>query len=100
MEKVLKFIDFYTTRIALFLLFVLLFRSCSTNSKIERLENDSNARIDSLINKVDNMDENLRKEIEIEGLRSERRMIDATDRKIFDVARQNEIDKQIQQLQK
>ena len=100
MEKFLKLIDFYTTRIALFLLLVLIFRGCLTNNKIERLEKQNNMRMDSIINKVENMDKNLRKEIQIEGLKSERRMIDATDRKIFDVARQNEIDKQIEQLQK
>lgn len=100
MEKFLKLIDFYTTRIALFLLLVLIFRGYMTNNKIERLEKQNNMRMDSIINKVENMDKNLRKEIQIEGLRSERRMIDATDRKIFDVTRQNEIDKQIQQLQK
>ena len=40
----------------------------------------------------------LKKEIKIEGLKSEKRMIQSTDRKIFDVNRQTEIDKEIQSL--
>jgi hypothetical protein len=41
-----------------------------------------------------------RQEIKIEGLKSEKRMIQSTDRKILDVNRQAEIDKELQQLTK
>ena len=37
--------------------------------------------------------------IQIEGLKSEKRMIQSTDRKILDVNRQNEIDKEIKNLE-
>jgi hypothetical protein len=39
-------------------------------------------------------------EIKIEGLKSEKRMIQSTDRKILDVNRQSEIDKEISNLEK
>ena len=39
-------------------------------------------------------------DLKIEGLKSEKRMIQATDRKMLDVQRQNEIEKEIQSLQK
>jgi hypothetical protein len=44
--------------------------------------------------------EDLQKQIKIEGLKAEKRMIQATDRKILDVNRQAEIDKELQQLEK
>ena len=43
---------------------------------------------------------NLKTEIKIEGLKSEKRMIQATDRKMLDVQRQTEIDKEIEKLNK
>ena len=39
-------------------------------------------------------------DLEIEGLKSEKRMIQATDRKIFDVNRQNQIEQEIKKLEK
>ena len=39
-----------------------------------------------------------KKDLQIEGLKSEKRMIQATDRKILDVQRQTEIDKEIDKL--
>ena len=42
----------------------------------------------------------IKKEIKLEGLRVEKRMIQSTDRKILDVNRQKEIDKEISKLEK
>ena len=39
------------------------------------------------------------KSLKIEGLKSEKRMIQATDRKILDVQRQNEIEKEINKIE-
>ena len=39
-----------------------------------------------------------KKDLQIEGLKSEKRMIQATDRKMLDVQRQTEIDNQISKL--
>jgi hypothetical protein len=41
-----------------------------------------------------------KKDLQIEGLKSEKRMIQATDRKMLDVQRQTEIDKEIEKLNK
>ena len=41
----------------------------------------------------------LNKMLKIEGLKVEKRMIQSTDRKILDVNRQSEIDKEIQNLE-
>ena len=43
--------------------------------------------------------EELKKMLTIEGLKAEKRMIQSTDRKILDVNRQSEIDKEIQVLE-
>jgi hypothetical protein len=40
-----------------------------------------------------------KKDLQIEGLKSEKRMIQATDRKMLDVQRQNEIEKELTKLQ-
>jgi hypothetical protein len=40
----------------------------------------------------------LTNDIKIEGLKSEKRMIQSTDRKILDVQRQTEIDKELSKL--
>ena len=74
---------------------------CTISRKSSSLEKQSkitNARLDSIqtiiFSKTD-----ISKLIEIEGLKSEKRMIQATDRKIFDVNRQAEIDKEIKKLE-
>ena len=64
-------------------------RYSETNSKIENVENN-----------VDSLSVKLRKEIKIEGLKSEKRAIQASDRKILDVNRQTEIDQEISKLEK
>ena len=48
---------------------------------------------------VDTLAIELRKEIKIEGLQSEKRMIQATDRKLMDVQRQNQIEQEINKLE-
>mgnify|MGYP000892579137 CR=1 FL=1 len=40
------------------------------------------------------------KDLQIEGLKSEKRMIQATDRKILDVQRQTQIEQEIKKLEK
>jgi hypothetical protein len=57
-------------------------------------------QIDSLETEIVILKEDLQKQIKIEGLKAEKRMIQATDRKILDVNRQAEIDKELQQLEK
>jgi hypothetical protein len=68
---------------------IIFFKTCTTNTKIQNV-NDS----------VDSLSVKLIKEIKIEGLKSEKRAIQASDRKILDVNRQTEIDQEISKLEK
>ena len=63
------------------------------------IENVSNKN-DSTNIVINDLAKELRKEIKIEGLKSEKRMIQSTDRKILDVTRQTEIDKELSKLEK
>ena len=89
MKSVLNFIDTWGVRIMFFLLIITFFKTCTTNTRIESV-NES----------IDSLSVNLRKEIKIEGLKSEKRAIQASDRKIMDVNRQTEIDQEISKLEK
>ena len=87
MKPILNFIDAWGNRIMFFLVVIVFFKTCTTNTRVERV-NES----------VDSLATGLRKEIKIEGLKSEKRAIQASDRKIMDVNRQTEIDQEINKL--
>ena len=87
MKPILNFIDTWGIRIMFFLVVITFFKTCSTNSKVQDV-NDS----------VDSLSVKLHKEIKIEGLKSEKRAIQASDRKILDVTRQTQIDQEISKI--
>ena len=89
MKAILNFIDAWGVRIMFFLVIIIFFKTCTTNTKVQNV-NDS----------VDSLSVKLRKEIKIEGLKSEKRAIQASDRKILDVNRQTQIDQEISKLEK
>ena len=89
MKPILNFIDAWGVRIMFLLVVIVFFKTCTTNTKVQNV-NDS----------VDSLSVKLRKEIKIEGLKSEKRAIQASDRKILDVNRQTEIDQEISKLDK
>ncbi len=89
MKSILNFIDTWGVRIMFFLVIIIFFKTCTTNSKIQYVNNS-----------VDSLSVKLRKEIKIEGLKSEKRTIQASDRKILDVTRQTQIDQEISKLDK
>jgi hypothetical protein len=89
MKPILNFIDTWGVRIMFFLVVIIFFKTCTTNTKVQNV-NDS----------VDSLSVKLPKEIKIEGLKSEKRAIQASDRKILDVNRQTEIDQEISKLEK
>jgi thioredoxin-related protein len=89
MKTILNFIDVWGNRIIFLLVVIIFFKTCTTNTKVQNV-NDS----------VDSLTIKLRKEIKIEGLKSEKRAIQASDRKILDVNRQTEIDQEISKLDK
>ncbi len=96
MKNILNFIDTWGVRIMTILIMVVFLKTCSTNSRIDKV----NKEIKSVNQSVDSLSVVLKKEIKIEGLKSEKRMIQSTDRKMMDVNRQTEIDKEISELQK
>ena len=89
MKGILNFIDAWGNRLMFLLVVIIFFKTCTTNTKVQNV-NDS----------VDSLSVKLRKEIKIEGLKSEKRAIQASDRKILDVNRQTEIDQEISKLDK
>ena len=79
--------------ILLVVLVLVLFRTCGTGSEVTRLRKE----VESQRTVLENLP--TKKDIQIEGLKVEKRMIQATDRKIMDVQRQSEIEKEIDNLQ-
>ena len=92
--KFLETLKKYQQQILLVLFLLLLLKSCGTNSEVTKLRKEVETQ-----REVQN---NLptKKDLQIEGLKSEKRMIQATDRKMLDVQRQTEIDKEIDNLKK
>ncbi len=78
------------------MLVLLLLRTCGSDSK------SINKRIDKLTIQVDSLKviSVNKKDLQIEGLKTEKRMIQSTDRKMMDVNRQAIIDKEIDALSK
>jgi len=77
-----KFLNEHGNKIIIIILLLIYFKSCGNGSAIVSMKKD------------------IKKEIKLEGLRVEKRMIQSTDRKILDVNRQKEIDKEISKLEK
>ena len=93
----MKFIEKYFKLIVLCFLFIIFIQVCGNshgNSSIKKELTKQSARIDSVPTNSE-----LQKAIKIEGLKSEMRMIQSTDRKILDVNRQAEIDKELKNLE-
>ena len=103
MKKVKEFLKEYMDYIVFVLVLINFLKTCKTNGKIENVEkklNTTTQKVDSLNEGLNSLNNNLKKEIKLEGLKSEKRMIQSTDRKILDVNRQSEIDKEITNLEK
>jgi hypothetical protein len=103
MKKVKELFKNNADYIVFVLVLIMFLKTCKTNGKIENVDkklNTTNQKVDSLNNNLNNLNKDLQKEIKLEGLKSEKRMIQSTDRKILDVNRQSEIDKEITNLEK
>jgi len=94
MNKIEQILNKHFTKIVLVMLVLLFMRTC--NSDVRSL----NKRIDKMSNKVDSLEMIIvtHEDLRIEGLRAEKRMIQSTDRKMLDVTRQAEIDKELSSL--
>lgn len=102
MKKFEEFITKQWSKIVIILLLTIFVNTCSNPTKV------TNKRIDQLTHKIDSLSGEivlLKKEsvtsidLQIEGLKTEKRMIQSTDRKILDVNRQAEIDREIKKLE-
>lgn len=99
MKNIINFLDKWAVRIMFPLVLIVFFKTCTTNGKIEKLE-ENLIQTDSIVQYETISKEDIEKMLKVEGLKAEKRMIQSTDRKILDVNRQSEIDKEIQELEK
>ena len=97
----MKIITNFIQKYGIFVMLGLFTLSTCTNSMTKRQsEKRVKNEIDSVRIEISKLKDELKKEMKIEGLKSERRMIEATDRKIFDLNRIIAIDKELKQLDK
>jgi len=88
MNKVEQFLQKHGIKVIIFLLVLTYMKSCGVDREVTKVKKQLTT-LDSLANKRD---------LEIEGLKAEKRMIQATDRKMMDVQRQSEIDAELKKL--
>lgn len=93
MNKINQFFKDHGSKVITVLLILLYLKSCGVDREVSRLKKEAKANTE-LINSLPTAND-----LKIEGLNAEKRMIQATDRKIFDVQRQNEIEKEIKRLE-
>ena len=93
MNKINTFLTEHGTKLILVLLLLTYTKSCSINSDVEKLKKEFKTQSE-VVNSLPT-----RADVQIEALKAEKRMIQATDRKMLDVQRQNEIEKEISALQ-
>jgi hypothetical protein len=91
--KFLETLKKYQQQILLVLFVLLFFRSCGTGSELTKLRKELEAQR-TLLNELPT-----KTDVQIEGLKVEKRMIQATDRKLLDVRRQTEIENLINELE-
>jgi 5-methylcytosine-specific restriction endonuclease McrBC GTP-binding regulatory subunit McrB len=88
-----KFIQNNFTTIVLVIALLGLIKSCGDARDLAKIKNEIQAIKDSTYTKGE-----LNRELKISGLEAEKRMIQATDRKLLDVRRQTEIEEEIKKL--
>jgi hypothetical protein len=96
MGKINEFFEKHYKKLMLGFMLVIFINTCGNPTK------QLNKRVDTLSSKIDSMEVNMvhKNDLTIEGLKAEKRMIQSTDRKMLDVSRQSEIDKEIEKLNK
>ena len=88
-----NFIQKNFTVIVLVLALISFFKSCGDSRELSKMRKEIESIKDSTYTKTE-----LNKELKIMGLESEKRMIQATDRKLLDVQRQTQIEEEIKVL--
>jgi len=102
MEKIKNFIIKWQSAILVTLFCFIYLGQCSTNRTIDKMRKDNlqlTSNIDSLKNMIESYTPITVNDLKIEGLKSEKRMIQSIDRRLLDVNRQSEIDKEINDLE-
>jgi hypothetical protein len=94
MNKINQFFAAHGSKVIAVLLVLVYFKSCSIDSEVTTLKKVTKENTE-IINQLPTS-----KDVKIEGLNAEKRMIQATDRKILDVQRQNQIEAEIEVLKK
>lgn len=90
-----KFVENNFTVIVLAIALLTFFKGCSDSREITKIKNEIKTIKDSTYSKQE-----LNLVLKIEGLKAEKRMIQATDRKMLDVQRQTQIDEELKTLEK
>lgn len=90
-----KFIENYFVVIVFVIMILSFFRSCGDGRELTAIKREIQDIKENTYTK-----EQLDIRLRIEGLKSETRMIQATDRKMFDLNRQTEIEKELEELKK
>lgn len=93
MNKINKFFADHGSKVITVLLILLYLKSCGVNSELNRVKKEAKANTE-LINALPTAND-----LQIEGLKAEKRMIQATDRRMLDVQRQSDIEKEIKILE-
>ena len=96
MNKINELIDKHYRKVFLVLLVLIFFNTCGNPNK------STNKRVETLSTQIDSLQSTAvtKRDLRIEGLKSEKRMIQATDRKMLDVQRQTAIEQEISNLEK
>ena len=96
MENLNSFIEKHFKAVVLVLLLILFLQNCGDSNK------NLSKKVISLSNEIDSLKQTTvtKRDLQIEGLKSEKRMIQSTDRKMIDVNRQSQIDKELESLSK
>jgi len=95
MNKLNEFLDKHYRKVFFFLLVIIFVNTCGNPNKI------TNKKVEAMSKEIDSLESVVatKKDLLIEGLRAEKRMIQATDRKMLDVQRQTQIDNEIKRLE-
>ena len=88
MNKLEQFLQKHGLKVVILLLLLTYMKSCGVDREVTKVKKQL-ISLDSIATK---------KDLEIEGLKAEKRMIQATDRKMLDVQRQSEIDVELNKL--
>jgi hypothetical protein len=93
MKKLELFLQQHGTKIVLTLLVLIYFKSCGVDRELTKVKKELQSSQEILKTLP------TKKDLQVEGLKSEKRMIQATDRKILDVQRQTQIEEEIKKLE-